>query len=187
MQPITVILTEGFSDWEIALISGAGRLFFSADIRFVSPTGGPLTSAGGLVIADTAKLETCESGVLVICGGTIWDAADTPDISDVLVASYTAGATIAAICGGTLPAARAGLLNGVAHTSNGAGYLAALVPSYAGAGHYIAQPQAVVSGGIITAAGTAPVTFAAAVFAAAGLPAEAVAQFQAMLSAENQA
>ncbi|MBJ6987133.1 MULTISPECIES: DJ-1/PfpI family protein [unclassified Devosia] len=187
MHPITIILTEGFSDWEIALISGAGRLFFAADIRFVSPNGGNLTSAGGMLVADTGKLDVCSEGVLVVCGGTIWDAPDAPDISPVLLASKAAGATIAAICGGTLPAARAGLLNAIPHTSNGDGYLAALVPAYAGAQHYIAQTKAIAADGVITAAGTAPVSFAAEVFAAAGLPPEAVAQFLAMLGAEHHA
>jgi hypothetical protein len=45
---ITVILTEGFSDGEIAFLCGVGRTFYGADIRYASPDGGPLMSAGGL-------------------------------------------------------------------------------------------------------------------------------------------
>lgn len=187
MQPITILLTNGYSDWETGLISGAGSLFFGADIRFVSPDGQAVTSAGGLVSGPLAALEPISEGVLVICGGTIWDGADAPDISPVLLASKAAGATIAAICGGTLAAARAGLLDTIPHTSNGAGYLTAPVPSYTGAEHYLNQPQAVAADGVISAAGTSPVSFAAAVLSAAGLPPEGVAQFQAMLGAEHSA
>jgi hypothetical protein len=39
--------------------------------------------------------------------------------------------------------------------------------------------------GVITAAGVAPVSFAAEVFAAAGLPPDQVDQFRAMLAAEH--
>jgi putative intracellular protease/amidase len=185
MLPITILLTEGYSDWEIGLISGAGRLFFNADIHFATPEGTSVTSAGGLVSTNTPKLDTVTEGVLVICGGTIWDKPEAPDVSATLVASQAEGAVIAAICGGTLAAARAGLLNNRPHTSNGAGYIDALAPAYTGSGHYVNQSQAVTADGVITAAGIAPVSFAAAVFSAAGLPTEAVAQFKTMLSVEH--
>jgi hypothetical protein len=37
MSTVTVILTEGYSDWEIAVLCGLGRAFFNAEIRFTSP------------------------------------------------------------------------------------------------------------------------------------------------------
>jgi putative intracellular protease/amidase len=187
MRPITILLTNGYSDWETGLISGAGGLFFGAEIRFVSPDGAAVTSAGGLVTGKLDKLEPVTEDVLVICGGTIWDGANAPDITHVLNTTRAAGATIAAICGGTLAVARAGLLDAIPHTSNGAAFLPALAPQYAGAAHYVDQPKAISSDGIITAAGTSPVSFAAAVLSAAGLPPEAVAQFHAMLGAEHHA
>ena len=33
---VAIILTEGFSDWEYALLAGTGRAFYGLDIAFFS-------------------------------------------------------------------------------------------------------------------------------------------------------
>lgn len=187
MLPITIILTPEYSDWEIAPLIGTGRAFFGAAFRFVSPTGGPLASVGGLPIAATERLKPLEQGVLVLCGGPAWESAEAPDIGGLLRQSLDHGAILAAICGGTAALARAGLLDDVRHTSNGPGYLDQLVPSYRGAVHYVDQPQALRDGAIITAPAPAPASFAREVLAAAGLAAEAAAQVTQMLALEHRA
>src|SRR5687768_979525 len=100
MIPITIVLTEGYSDWEIAPLSGAGRAFYGADIRFASPGGGPLQSAAGLPIADTEKFEVRDEGVVVVCGGPAFEAKSPVDISDLLQRAQSGGCVIAGICGG---------------------------------------------------------------------------------------
>ncbi|MFN4210122.1 MAG: glutamine amidotransferase, partial [Devosia sp.] len=63
--------------------------------------------------------------------------------------------------------ARAGLLDTVRHTSNSPDNLGPT--GYAGKAHYQDQPSAVVDGRIVTAPGTAPVSFMGAVLETLGL------------------
>ena len=69
-----------------------------------------------------AELADWRPEVLVVVGGTLWGTERAPDISALLNEQFQRGATLAGICGGTLALARAGLLNGRAHTSNDAGF-----------------------------------------------------------------
>jgi hypothetical protein len=78
MRPITIVIAEGFSDWEIAPLAGVGRSFYGADIRFTSPSGGPVTSAAGLTIGHTEIFEAPNEGVVVVCGGPAYEADATP-------------------------------------------------------------------------------------------------------------
>ncbi|QQR38969.1 DJ-1/PfpI family protein [Devosia rhizoryzae] len=186
MKPITIILTDGYSDWEIAPLAGAGRAFFGADIRFASPRGGAVTSVAGLPISDTIALTPPDDGVVVVCGGSAWEGATAPDISDALRQSLEKGCVVAAICGGTVALANAGLLDQVRHTSNGADYLPGLSKAYRGTSNYVDQPQALRDGQIITAPAPAPASFAFEVLAAAGLPEDAARQIKDMLGQEHQ-
>lgn len=184
MQPITIILTDNYSDWEIGHLAGLGGAFFNADLRFVSPLGGPLRSVAGLPIAQTERFVAQQSGVVVVCGGPAWEATEAHDISDLLRQSFANGCVIAGICGGTIALARAGLLDAVAHTSNGPGYLKGHAPAYRGETHYRDQPQAVSEGRIITAAAPAPASFAKDVLLAAGCSLEQASQVTEMLRRE---
>ena len=184
MLPITVVLTDGYSDWEIAPLTGAGRAFFGADIRFVSPAGGALQSAAGLPITDTPAFTAPNEGVVVICGGPAWEVQAAPDIGEALKQSLRNGCVVAGICGGTVALANAGLLDDVRHTSNGPGYLDGLAPHYGGAARYLDQPNAVRDGRIITAPAPAPASFAHEVLSAAGH--EGAGQIEDMLALEHR-
>ncbi|WP_310619052.1 DJ-1/PfpI family protein [Flexibacterium corallicola] len=188
MSKLALIVTEGFADWEYALIAGTGGPYYGIEIRFFTPQAGEVTSFGGLKTVVPNDLEALLEWLpetVVVVGGSIWDTERAPDISKVLVACYENGATIGGICGGTLALARAGLLDSVAHTSNSVDFLAQNAKGYVGSKYYNETPAVVSQDRIITAAGTAPVTFACAALTSAGVSVENVNELKQRLAAEH--
>lgn len=185
MLPITIVITDGYSDWEIAPLSGLGRAFFGALIHFASPEGGALRSAAGLHIADTARFQAPDRGVVVVCGGPALEQGESVVLTRQLQAAHAQGCIIAGICGGTLALAHAGLLQHVQHTSNAPGYLDQHAPAYSGTIRYVDQPQAIRDGAIITAPAPAPASFAVEVLVAAGDDRTAVSVIQQLLAKEH--
>jgi putative intracellular protease/amidase len=78
---------------------------------------------------------------------------------------------IAAICAATTVVARAGLLRGRRHTSNGLAYLREQVPAYSEAASYVDAP-AVRDRGLITASGLSGIEFAAEIMTELGVLAD---------------
>jgi putative intracellular protease/amidase len=157
-------LTNDFADWETALLNAAGRSFYNFDTAYASPGGQAVTSAGGMKVQPDLAIEALDPkdyDALVICGGGAWKAPDPPNLTAVAKRFHDAHRLIAAICDGTFALARTGLLDTVPHTSNGVGYLDET--GYHGKLHYRDTPGAVSERGIVTAPGTAPVAFMAAV------------------------
>jgi putative intracellular protease/amidase len=190
MPKIAVVLSPGFADWEYALIGGTGGPFYGLDVRYYATSPGELRSQGGLVCSvdrGVEEIAAWEPDAVVVVGGTAWETDGTPDIRGVLRTQRERGGVVAGICGGTLALARAGLLNDVAHTSNEATFLTTHAAEYDGAGRYKQSAVAVTDGGIVTAPGTALVSFTAAVFAGVGLDPGAIEQFQSMMAAEHGA
>lgn len=188
MPKIAIVLTEGFADWEYALIGGTGGPFFGLDVQYFSTASGKLNSQGGLSVNISQgldELKAWQPDVAVIVGGTAWKSNNAPDISSFLNELHGKGTHIGGICGGTLALARAGLLNAETHTSNNADYLKRNAENYTGEARYQPSASAVSSGHIITAPGTAPASFTAAIFEAAGAPVDGVSQFRAMMAAEH--
>lgn len=188
MTSIVTILTEGYADWETALLNAAARTYFHIDTRFATPGGKPVTSSGGLKVTPDLAVEDIDVSAidaLVVNGGTAWSQPDAPDIGKVLLAARDAGKTVAAICDGTLALARAGLLDNVDHTSNSTENLTPT--GYRGAVHYKDQPDAVVAGKIVTAPGTAPVSFMGGVLETLGLRDDNLNYYLGMYAAEHKA
>jgi putative intracellular protease/amidase len=188
MSRIAIVLTPRFADWEYGLISGTGGPFYGLDIRFFASEAGVLTSQGGLcatVERGLGDLVDWAPQVVAVIGGMAWVDDEPPDLGAILRKLREAGTTVAGICGGTLALARAGLLDRVAHTANDSDFLTSNSPNYAGRARYIESAVAVSDGEIITAPGTAPASFAAEVFAAAGLDAETLHTFRRMTAAEH--
>ncbi len=188
MAKVALILTDDFADWEYAMIGGIGGSFYGLDVAYFSPTPGQLSSMGGLTVIVSKGLEELtawQPDVVAVIGGTVWDSEAAPDISDLLVAQYENGVPVGGICGGTLALARSGLLNSVPHTSNDGDFLIKNAVGYGGASNYVQSEAAVSSRRVVTAAGTAPVSFAAAIFETAGVPQETVSQFKDMITAEH--
>ncbi|MDF3607803.1 DJ-1/PfpI family protein [Paracoccus sp. DMF-8] len=185
LRPILIVLIDGYADWETALISAHARQGHAMALRHATPGGGRVSSMGGLAGADLPDVVVQGDEVIVLCGGDGWAAGAAPALDPLLIAAHRRGQVIAAISGATLALARNGLLDRLRHTSDAAGFLAGHAPGYRGGDFYTDRPYAVRDRGIITAPGTAPVSFAAEVLAAAGLPANKVADFRKIMAREH--
>lgn len=188
MSKIAVLLVQGFADWEHALITGTGGPFYGLDIQYFTPVIGEICSQGGLATTISQNLDALgkwKPDAVVVVGSMIWEASNAPDISRVLKAQHDRGAVVAGICGGTLALARAKLLNDVHHTSNASSFLSQNADGYEGAERYVNCPSAILEDRVITAPGTAPVSFTATIFEAVGLGQETVTQFKEMMAAEH--
>lgn len=159
-KPVHLALYDTYADWETghatAHLAGAGY-----EVRTVTPSSEPVTSAGGLrVLSDLAldELRPEDSSLLILTGASLWDEGDDlAAFARTARAFLDAGVPVAAICGATAGLAREGLLDGRAHTSGAAAYLA--MTGYAGTGRYV-EADAVTDGGLVTAGPTEPVAFA---------------------------
>jgi putative intracellular protease/amidase len=170
MTTLVTILTEGFADWETALLNAVAHGFYKAEVHYASPGGAPVTSAGGMRVTPGMAIEDIDLDnldALVVSGGTIWQTPAAPDLKPLLTATKQQGKVIGVICDATVAAARTGILDDVRHTSNGPGYLDAT--GYKGAKLYQDVPQAVADRKIVTASATAPVSFMAEVMRQVGL------------------
>ncbi|HEY6726791.1 MAG TPA: type 1 glutamine amidotransferase family protein [Polyangiaceae bacterium] len=172
---IHVYLPQGFADWEVghamAYLNQHPHQFMPTpySLRTVGETRAAVRSMGGLTLLPDltlAELQPADSALLILPGGSSWDAEGNVAAAEKAREFVTAGVPVAAICGATAGLARVGLLDDRKHTSNAADYLAAT--GYAGKARYVDAPV-VRDGGVITAASTAPVAFAAAIFEALDL------------------
>jgi len=188
MTTIVTVLTSGYADWETALLNAGAREYYRIETRFATPGGQPVTSAGGLMVTPhlaVEDIEIAEIDALLVNGGSIWTRPNAPDIGHVLRAAHAAGKTVGGICDGVIALARAGLLDTVRHTANGPESLPDT--GYAGAARFVSQPRAVLDGRIVTAPGTAPVSFMGAVLESLGLRNGDLDFYLGLYAAEHQA
>ena len=170
MTTIVTILTPGFADWETALLNAGARDYYNIETRFATPDGEVVTSAGGMrVLPDMAvgEIDIAAVDAILVNGGTIWSTEAAPDLGETLRRARDAGKTVGGICDGVVALARAGLLDQVRHTANGPESLPDT--GYAGASFFTGSAKAVLDGKIVTAPGTAPVSFMGAVLDTLGL------------------
>lgn len=165
MGRIAVVMIDGVADWEIGPVLPAAREWFGDEVAIASIDGRPVTSIGGLRIhpahamSDFAPLD---ADLWILPGSERWQQGEIPALSAALRERVEHDRAIAAICGATLAFGHAGLLDARPHTSNSLEFLQHNLPGYTGAAHYRAQPTAVAEGGLITAAGSSPMSFALA-------------------------
>lgn len=185
---IAVVLLDEFADWEHGLFAAAARAWMGARVDHYTPGGRAVRSMGGLSVTPEAALETLvpdQFDALAVIGSSSWEASDAPDIGVLLRSALSEGRPVGAICGGTLAAARAGVLEGRRHTSNAADYLRQHVPDYDGS-LYVDSPRAVVDGKLVTAPGTAPASFATGLLGLIWPDHPLLAELAAMISAEHR-
>lgn len=188
MPRIAIVLTEGYADWECAYLNGIGRAYYGIKTQNVAPDGGKITSQGGLKTLPDDSLENMKPkafDALVMCGGSIWETDNAPDMKQLALEFLDEGKVVAAICGSTLALANAGILDNRHHTSNAPNYLTENAKTYNGKSLYVDQVTAVEDQNVITAPGNAPAHFSAAVFQAVGIDEKTVSEFLRMLSAEH--
>lgn len=165
---IALYATETMADWEFAYLTTQ-----VAQAEAIRPGRFDLTLAGdGLAevaslgtmpirpTVDVAELADDSSlAALVIPGGEHYDSGHDR-LLDLIPHLLQRGVPVAAICGGTLLLARAGVLDDRRHTSNAPEFLQ--LSGYQGAGMYVSEPV-VTDRRITTAGGVHPVAFTAEV------------------------
>lgn len=167
---VHLLVFDGFADWEPALALAELRRSGGLDVVVVGFTNAPVTSMGGVPVAPHRALkdvDPAEVRLFLVPGGDMWereDAYPTAELETVLHALAERGVPIAGICAGTLALARAGLLDGRAHTSNHREYLPEHVAGYRGGARYVDE-LAVRERRVITASGLGYVEFAREVLA----------------------
>lgn len=162
-RKIGFVFIPKFADWEFGLLAGSATDWFGLETVALTPDGRSMTSIGGFRLSGERSLDPAENADLdavAVIGSDTWATADAPDVSPLLRTVAARGGVVGGICAGTLALARAGLFEGVGHTSNGRDWILKHLPDYAGREHYRDVPHATVDGRIVTAPGSAPGTFA---------------------------
>jgi putative intracellular protease/amidase len=130
---------------------------------------------GGLTVIPSRTLSDVDPGdvaVFIMPGGDRWEKEiPEPELVRLLSDLDARRTPIAAICAATTALARAGLLRGRRHTSNGLAYLRRQAPEYSEAAAYVDAP-AVRDRGLITASGLAGIEFAAEIMTELGVLAD---------------
>lgn len=164
MKKILFVILEQFADWEAAYISSAitmlGREQF--EIKTVSLTTDSVQSIGGFKVLPDYDIAFVpdDYAAVVLIGGLSWRNEEASRIIPLAEECYRKGRVLGGICDAAAFLGTAGLLNNVAHTSNGLSDLKQWAGSaYKGEEKHIAR-QAVRDKNVVTANGTAPLEFA---------------------------
>lgn len=188
MPRLVVLLTPDYADWEFGMLAAPARSYCGIEVLAASPDGEPVSSMGGLISAVDiafADIDLRETHALAVVGGMSWSHDPMPDISELLRAARWDGRLIASICGGNRALAAAGLLDRVQHTSNAASDFDAIA-AYTGHDFYRPANSALRAGNIITAPGTAPVSFMKKVIEGLGRGGSELDHFASLFAYEHE-
>lgn len=171
-QAVYLLAVPGYADWEPAHALAELRRHGGYRVEVVGLSPGPVESMGGLSVQPTrllADVAADDVAVFILPGGAYWEREPLDRSLDALLHRLDAAdVPLAAICAATTAIARAGLLRGRRHTSNGLAYLKAQVPAYGESALYVDQP-AVRDRGLITASGLGDVEFAEEIMSELGV------------------
>ena len=163
MFTVYIYVLDTLADWELGYITAelnSGR-FFKKDapevsVKTVAISTEPVKTMGGLTIVPDCtirEIAVSERSVLLLPGANTWDDPRHSVMMKKAGELLSAGALVCAICGATMALASAGLLDRRPHTSNGAGYLEMVSPSYKGQNFFVDAPS-VADRNLITASST---------------------------------
>ncbi len=163
MFTVYIYVLDTLADWELGYVTAelnSGR-FFKKDapevsVKTVAISTEPVKTMGGLTIVPDCtirEIAVSEKSVLLLPGANTWDDPRYSVMMKKAGELLSAGALVCAICGATVALANAGLLDQRLHTSNGAGYLEMVSPSYKGQKFFVDVPS-VVDRNLITASST---------------------------------
>jgi putative intracellular protease/amidase len=155
-----------WADREADFVLPALHEHFGFAVRIATPCGVEAASIGEVRCGADLAFADVTAGdldLLLVIGSERWSRDSNPEVVALLRAVNAAGQPLGAICAGTLTAARAGLLDGRAHTSKSLAFLQAGAEGYAGARRYRDSARAVSDSGVVTAPGSAPASFAVVV------------------------
>jgi putative intracellular protease/amidase len=159
-KAVYLLVVPGFADWEPAHAVAELRRHGQYRVEVIGLSTDPVQSMGGITVQPSravADVDPRDVAVLILPGGDRWEGQPLEaELKKLLRELDQAGVPIAAICAATTAVARAGLIRGRKHTSNGLQYLQQQVPEYAESGAYVNEP-AVRDRGLITASGLADV------------------------------
>jgi putative intracellular protease/amidase len=173
MRTLYLYTLNTMADWEpghvLAELS-SGRYLKDPAMKYsvvlCGSTLDPVITMGGLQLKPEVLIRDIQpvaGDVLVLPGADTWmDPSQEPALATA-GRLLDEGIDVAAICGGTVGLANAGLLDKRPHTSNDPAALKMFCPNYRGEKYYVNEP-AVTDAGLITASGFAPVEFAYHVF-----------------------
>lgn len=121
-------------------------------------------------------------------GSDGWANPNAPDLALLVGSVLARGGVVGGICAATVQLAKGGFFEGRQHTSNGREWIANIAGNYAGASQYSDVPDAISDARVVSAPGTAPVSFAME-FLSAVYPqaAEMLTGARAMFGAEHMA
>ena len=174
MKNIAIYATETMSDWEYAYLTtqvaeAEAQVPDRFKVLFVGESLGAVRSKGGIEVVPCLTLQDIQNrtdiAAFVVPGADTYFDGHEQLLETIKVLNKNE-VLLAAICGGTVAFARAGVLDHCKHTSNAKGFLSTV--NYANIDGY-KEEDVVFDGGVITASGLAPVLFTAAVLRAAGV------------------
>jgi len=168
MTEVLFVLLDEFADWEAASLAAALNQAPETEgaeqkyrVKTVSLTKEPVKSIGGFMVVPDYDLASVKDGFagVVLIGGNSWRKEESGQVMQLVQKALETNLVLGAICDATVFAGKNGLLNGIPHTSNRLEDLKDWAGSnYTGEPHYLHQ-QAVRSGNVITANGSAFLEF----------------------------
>lgn len=171
MKEILFAVLDEFAEWEATPLAAAINQAEDYCAKTVSTTKDPVRSIGGFTIIPDYSILDCldkDFFALILIGGNSWRSNKASAVTPLVNEAISKKILIGGICDASVYLGTLGLLNNIEHTSNMLEDMQHYIgPKYSGAKYYKTQ-QAVRSGNIITANGTASLEFGKEVLLALG-------------------
>ena len=153
------VVFDGLSDWETALALAE----INKNVRYAVQSVGLspeaiVTAAGFRLLPDLVldDIDMDRAAALVVPGGPLWEEDGGEAVDAVVRRLVSDNVPVATICGGTLVAARTGVLAERQFTSNMPGYIERFMRDFEAGDRYVAGALAVTDRGISVAVSFGP-------------------------------